>query len=70
MKLPGTHNQANAQAAWAVATQFGVPRGAAAETLADFSGLPHRLQLIAEQQGVRYFDDSKATTPVEAAAAL
>ncbi len=70
LNVPGSHNQANAQAAWSVARQFGVSRSAAAEVLSGFTGLPHRLQLIAERDGVRYFNDSKCTTPAGAVVAL
>lgn len=68
--VPGQHNQANAQAAWAVARQLGVDRDAAAEALANFRGLPHRLQLVAERDGVQYWNDSKCTTPAGAVVAL
>ena len=70
LKVPGRHNQANAQAAWAAARQFGVAREAAAAALADFAGLPHRLQLVAKRDGVAYYNDSKSTTPAGALAAL
>lgn len=40
------------------------------ESLADFPGLPHRLQLVAEHNGVRYFNDSKCTTPEAAILAI
>ena len=70
LKLPGRHNQANAQAAWSAARQFGLPREAAVEALASFTGLPHRLELVLERGGVRYFNDSKCTTPAGTVAAL
>ncbi len=70
LNVPGQHNQANAQAAWSVARQFDVPRAAAAEALLNFTGLPHRLQLVAECDGVRYFNDSKCTTPSGAIVAI
>ncbi|MDY7011946.1 MAG: UDP-N-acetylmuramoyl-L-alanine--D-glutamate ligase, partial [Planctomycetota bacterium] len=70
LRVPGQHNQANAQAAWSAARQFGVSRAVAAEALSGFTGLPHRLQLVAERDGVRYFNDSKCTTPAGAIVAL
>jgi UDP-N-acetylmuramoylalanine--D-glutamate ligase len=70
LAVPGSHNQANAQAAWAAARCFDVPRDAAARALKGFAGLPHRLQLVAERGGVRYYNDSKCTTPGGAIAAL
>ena len=63
LQVPGQHNQANAQAAWSIAKALGVDRTTAADALNNFAGLPHRLQLIGEFDGVRYFNDSKCTTP-------
>jgi UDP-N-acetylmuramoylalanine--D-glutamate ligase len=68
--LPGEHNQINAQGAAAAAGIFGVDWETAQHALADFSGLPHRLQLVHESAGVRYFNDSIATVPEAAIAAL
>jgi UDP-N-acetylmuramoylalanine--D-glutamate ligase len=70
LTVPGAHNQANAQAAWAAARQFGLDRATAAEALRAFTGLPHRLQLVTQRNGVRYFNDSKCTTPDSAIVAL
>jgi UDP-N-acetylmuramoylalanine--D-glutamate ligase len=70
LMLPGRHNQLNAQAAWAACRQLGLERAAAAEALRGFAGLPHRLQFVAERAGVRYFNDSKCTTPQGAVVAL
>ncbi len=70
LSIPGEHNQTNAQAAWAVARQFGVLRPQASAALKAFAGLEHRLQFVAEIGGVRYFNDSKCTTPEGAIVAL
>ncbi|HSU67426.1 MAG TPA: cyanophycin synthetase, partial [Tepidisphaeraceae bacterium] len=68
--VPGKHNQSNAQAAWAAASQLGVPREPAEAALKDFRGLAHRLELVHESNGVQYFNDSIATVPEAAIAAL
>jgi UDP-N-acetylmuramoylalanine--D-glutamate ligase len=70
LTVPGEHNQANAQAAWTAARELGVLRDAAAGALAAFRGLPHRLQFVADRGGVRYFNDSKCTTPEGAIVAI
>jgi UDP-N-acetylmuramoylalanine--D-glutamate ligase len=68
--MPGRHNQSNAQAAFTAAYELGVGRDDAEEALREFIGLPHRLQLVHESDGVRYFNDSIATIPEAAVAAL
>jgi len=70
LKLPGEHNQLNAQAAFTAAEIFGVDWAKAREALADFTGLPHRLELVHESAGVCYVNDSIATIPDAAVAAL
>ena len=70
LALLGAHNQLNAQAAWAVGRVLGVSRAAAARAIKAFAGLPSRLALVAERNDVRYYDDSKATTPAGAIAAV
>lgn len=69
LKLPGAHNQDNACAAMSLALQYDVSNEQFAEGLAAFTGLPHRLKFVAEKSGVRYYDDSIATTPGSAIAA-
>ncbi|MDP6636241.1 MAG: UDP-N-acetylmuramoyl-L-alanine--D-glutamate ligase [Phycisphaerae bacterium] len=63
LQVTGQHNQFNAQAAWAVARELGVDRRIAADALRQFKSLSHRLQLAAEGGGVKYYNDSKCTTP-------
>ena len=70
LAVVGRHNQANAQAAWTAARQFGIDRTDVAAALRGFAGLPHRLQLVADHRGVRYYNDSKCTTPGGAIVAL
>jgi UDP-N-acetylmuramoylalanine--D-glutamate ligase len=68
--LHGPHNVANAAAATAAAIAAGVLPAALARPLAAARVGAHRLELVAEQGGVRWVDDSKATNPHAAAAAL
>jgi len=63
LQVTGRHNQCNAQAAWAVGREFGIDRPTAAAALGQFQSLSHRLQLAAEGGGVKYYNDSKCTTP-------
>ncbi|MCB5410123.1 UDP-N-acetylmuramoyl-L-alanine--D-glutamate ligase [Pseudogemmobacter faecipullorum] len=68
--LPGAHNHQNACAAWAAARAIGLPPRLIEQALKSFRGLPHRSQLIASREGVRFINDSKATNVDSAAKAL
>jgi len=70
LKLTGQHNQLNAQAAFTAAEIFGVDWAQAHQALSEFTCLPHRLELVHESAGVSYFNDSIATVPDAAVAAL
>lgn len=70
LRVPGDHNVANALAAITAADQIGVPVAAMREAIRAFAGVPHRLQLVATPGGVRYYNDSIATSPDRALAAL
>ena len=64
------HNVENALAAAALARSFGVPAVAVREGLRGVAVGPHKIQTVAERDGVRFVDDSKATNPHAAEAAL
>ncbi len=70
LQLPGEHNIENACAAITAVWPWVQEPAVIAEGLRSFDGLPHRLKFVREVNGVRYFDDSIATTPGSAIAAL
>ena len=61
MRLQGEHNAANALAVLAMADALELPRAPVLAALAEFGGLPHRAQWVAELGGVRFVNDSKGT---------
>ncbi len=68
--LPGEHNVANFLAAAVFSHVAGAGWQAVAEVGRSFAGVPHRLELVRELNGVSYYNDSIATTPERTMAAL
>ena len=68
--LPGAHNHQNACAAYAACRTLGLAPKVIEAAFHSFGGLPHRSQTIAEVDGVRFVNDSKATNVDSAAKAL
>ena len=70
MKVAGLHNAANALAALALCRGLGLPLAPLLRALREFKGLPHRVELVGESAGVRWYDDSKGTNVGSTVAAL
>ncbi|MBV9328700.1 MAG: UDP-N-acetylmuramoyl-L-alanine--D-glutamate ligase [Chloroflexi bacterium] len=68
--LRGRHNVANVLAAVAAARAAGIPKAAMQAAIRGFNGVAHRLQTVAERNGVTWVDDSIATAPERSIAAL
>ncbi len=68
--LPGAHNLLNVCAALETLRRLGADAGDPGAALAGFRGLPHRLEVVAERDGVLWIDDSISTTPESALAAV
>jgi UDP-N-acetylmuramoylalanine--D-glutamate ligase len=69
-RIRGAHNRENAAAATAAARAAGASEEQIAEALTTFPGVPHRLELVRELNGVSYVNDSKATNVAAALRAL
>lgn len=70
VQLPGQHNLMNACGAICAAIMFGASDEAIRTGLQSFTGLPHRLKHVRDIADVAYYDDSIATTPGSAIAAI
>ncbi len=70
LQLKGAQNHLNVVIAAALAYASGVQVEELVETATTYEGLPHRMQLVAEVEGVRYVNDSKATNVAATRAAL
>ena len=63
LQILGTHNYENVMAATAMAYAYGVPVEVIRKTLLEFKGVEHRIEFVAEKNGVAYYNDSKGTNP-------
>lgn len=70
IKLRGRHNWANILAACAIAHSAGASPNAMRDVATTFTGVAHRLEIVAENQGVTFINDSIATSPERMMAAL
>lgn len=70
VRIQGSHNIANALASLSLGHAMNIPLAAMLDTLREFPGLPHRSQWVAEQNGVRWVNDSKGTNVGATTAAL
>lgn len=69
-KLPGRANLSNLAAALCIARYFDAKEDEIVKCLPEFKPLPHRLEFVTETDGVKWYNDSKATTPESAIASL
>lgn len=70
LKIPGEHNRYNAALALEAARALGIDDAVIREALTEFSGVPGRLELVRELNGVKFYNDTTATTPDATIAAL
>lgn len=71
LKIPGAHNNLNAEFVFRIATQhFALDPLQVRERMKSFTGLAHRLQPVGEKNGVKYYDDSISTIPAATINAL
>jgi UDP-N-acetylmuramoylalanine--D-glutamate ligase len=68
--LQGPHNAQNVAAAVAAVRALGISDDVTARALTTYAGLPHRMERVAEKNGVLFVNDSKATNPTSTAPAL
>jgi UDP-N-acetylmuramoylalanine--D-glutamate ligase len=68
--LLGEHNKKNIDAARIVAEKLNISENDIEKGVKTFKSLPHRIEFIKEREGVKYFDDSFATTPEASIVAL
>jgi UDP-N-acetylmuramoylalanine--D-glutamate ligase len=70
ISLRGDHNVANVLAAFAIGHAAGFPLDTMLEAVEDFRGVPHRLELVRELNGVHWYNDSSSSAPERSMAAI
>lgn len=70
LKIPGLHNRYDAALALAAARSLGIEDEVSRQALTNFSGVPGRLELIREADGIQFYNDTTSTTPEATLAAL
>jgi UDP-N-acetylmuramoylalanine--D-glutamate ligase len=70
LKVPGEHNRYDAALALAAARAYGVADGTNRQALESFAGVPGRLELVREMNGIKIYNDTNSTTPEATLAAL
>lgn len=63
LKVPGRHNILNAMTAVACTHEMGINYDSISNGLLSFKGIPHRLEFVGEHNSIKFYNDSKATTP-------
>lgn len=70
LNIKGEHQRENLLLAGLILYKFGVPTEVIREKLSEYSGIPHRMELFLEKDGVKFFNDSAATIPEAVKAAI
>ena len=70
LNLLGRHNYENVMAAVLMTVSIGIPMDSIRKSLGEFQAVEHRIEFVAEKQGVTYYNDSKGTNPDAAIQAI
>lgn len=70
LNLLGRHNYENVMAAVLMAVSIGIPMDSIRKSLGEFQAVEHRIEFVAEKNGVTYYNDSKGTNPDAAIQAI
>lgn len=70
IKVKGMHNYENVMASLLVLNEFGIKKDVVKKFFNEFNGVEHRIEYVCEKDGVKYYNDSKATNPTSTVTAL